>query len=209
MSDEKMVVITDDANMHRAFLKLQPFKTHPADMALLDRAERVVNLDAMADMVEADMVSGRVPRDLGPGMTSLSGETLKELAHQAPETYYAIREELRPQMTLVFAVLIREMRLDEGYTWRALAQEVSEWDLLSWTHLPENQLAGMALCELAADHFEGEHFKAGAWNDFPEPDADPLCSNCRHPRSKHEGACLAIDWPDVESIDCDCKAFRP
>gem|GEM_PF-60879 len=71
---------------------------------------------------------------------------------------------IRARMTLRRAALIRKWRVDEGYSWRTVAAECYEhWaDDACWDP-PSNQLAGMELCETAAE-LVGEHFLAPPWN---------------------------------------------
>jgi death-on-curing protein len=79
-------------------------------------------------------------------------ETIKDFPH------------IRARMTRARAESIRRLRVDESYSWRAVAAECHEqWvDDASWEP-PSNQLAGMELCEAAAEYFD-EHFLTAPWN---------------------------------------------
>lgn len=63
-------------------------------------------------------------------------------------------------MTKEQAKFVRKLRVEEGYTWRAVASACNkEWNG-NWG---SNQLAGMDICEAAAKHFN-ENFMQDPWN---------------------------------------------
>lgn len=71
---------------------------------------------------------------------------------------------IRARMTMQRAALIRKWRVDEGYSWRTVAAEcVEDWGSDACWEPPSSQLAGMELCEAAAEIL-GEHFLAPPWN---------------------------------------------
>jgi hypothetical protein len=77
----------------------------------------------------------------------------------------ALKQIVSQRMTEQRARRVRELRCDEGYTWRAVAHQTHEdWgggaDL--WKD-PANQIAGMVLCEAAAAML-GEDASAEPWN---------------------------------------------
>ncbi|MDE2096386.1 MAG: hypothetical protein KGL39_04005 [Patescibacteria group bacterium] len=74
------------------------------------------------------------------------------------------KSEIRERMTAERAYRIRELRVTEGYSWRALAsQSADDWgDDATWEP-KSNQLAGMALCEIAAASM-GEDYMQEPWN---------------------------------------------
>lgn len=71
---------------------------------------------------------------------------------------------IRARMTHARASHIRHLRVDESYSWRIVAAECHErWGNESSWEPASNQLAGMELCEAAAEYFD-EHFLASPWN---------------------------------------------
>ena len=61
--------------------------------------------------------------------------------------------EVRSVMTVERAREVRALRCDDNHTWRALAAVLHDrWDDADWDH--GNQLAGMALCEVAGELLE-------------------------------------------------------
>lgn len=100
----------------------------------------------------------------GPYVKIESVEQLKELAEAAERTHSTFLEYITSKMTDVRAAEIKGLRVDQGYTWRAVAKETHEaWgDDAGWEP-PSNQLAGMALCEAAAKRL-GENYMEEPWN---------------------------------------------
>jgi hypothetical protein len=89
-------------------------------------------------------------------------ETLRELAGAAKRTHDTAMIALRDVLTPDRCALVRRLRCEDGYTWRAVAEECHEAWRASWSP-PSNQLWGMALCALAAEHF-GESPGDEPWN---------------------------------------------
>lgn len=91
-----------------------------------------------------------------------SAEQLMELAHLAHETFQKFRVDVNKIMTPERAKIVRDLRVQD-YSWRAIARECHAQFNGTWQ--PEsNQLAGMALCEAAAEHF-GENYRDEFWNN--------------------------------------------
>jgi hypothetical protein len=96
----------------------------------------------------------------GKGLVRItSTEQLRALAEaaQATKTTFDDRfADLAPEQ----ARFVRQLRVDGGYTWRAVAETCAiEWGG-DWG---SNQLAGVALCEAAAAYF-GEDGMQPPWN---------------------------------------------
>jgi len=67
-------------------------------------------------------------------------------------------------MTRERATYIRQLRVVQSYSWRTVAAECYEtWATDAAWDPPSNQLAGMELCEAAAEFFD-EHFLQTPWN---------------------------------------------
>lgn len=102
--------------------------------------------------------------ETGEGLITLTPERLKELMVQAAATmdYF---QSLFVDMPKDMAVFVRSLRVDQGYTWRAVAAAVSLKMNLTGTEddWGSNQLCGMAICEAAAKQFD-EDFMTGVWN---------------------------------------------
>ncbi|MBU0846725.1 hypothetical protein KKH23_06000 [Patescibacteria group bacterium] len=65
-------------------------------------------------------------------------------------------------MTLGQAKAVRVLRVDKGYSWRAVAEACYELGWGKWSP-PSNQIMGMALCERAAQLL-GEDYEKEPWN---------------------------------------------
>lgn len=99
----------------------------------------------------------------GEGLIPItSGEQLMELAQAAQATHDTFLSEVAELITDERAAFVRKLRVEEGYSWRAVAEACYlEWNG-DWQP-PSNQLMGMALCEHAANHY-GEHYMDDTWN---------------------------------------------
>lgn len=98
----------------------------------------------------------------GEGMITIeSVEQLKEMAKAASERFDELKELCSP-MTLEQAGIVRMLRVDKGYSWRAIAQACYDLGWGKWSP-PSNQIMGMALCERAAQLL-GEDYKKEPWN---------------------------------------------
>ena len=97
----------------------------------------------------------------GEGLIPLTPSSLSDLMEMAKETR-AYFEEVMPSVTPDQAAFVRRLRVDEGYSWRAVAETCHiEW-AGTWEP-PSNQIMGMILCERAAEVF-GEDPDAPPWN---------------------------------------------
>jgi len=86
-----------------------------------------------------------------------------QLLKRAAEQVVTMFRAMTFDMTKEQAEMIRRWRVDEGYSWRAVAS--AAFGLApAWTWDPSsNQLAGMAVCEKAAE-LHGENFMQPPWN---------------------------------------------
>lgn len=98
----------------------------------------------------------------GEGMITIeSVEQLQEMAKAAAERFEEFKELCRP-MKRRQAKIVRKMRVEMNYSWRAVAQACCNFGWGKWSP-PSNQLMGMALCEKAAEFFNENYTKA-PWN---------------------------------------------
>jgi hypothetical protein len=100
-----------------------------------------------------------------PGYIEITGvEQLKALAEAAVATKNFFDASIKPKMTAERAKRIRQLRVELGQSWRGVASMCAEeWgDDAGWEP-PSNQLAGMSLCEFAAEML-GEHYRESPWN---------------------------------------------
>ena len=95
----------------------------------------------------------------GEGLIPLTPDLFRELAAAGEATFAAFRDGFEA-MTPAQAEYVRGLRCDENYSWRAVAQTCAlEWNG-DWG---SNQLAGMAICERAAEIL-GQHYMEKPWN---------------------------------------------
>lgn len=137
MPEDETIFVTNDQQIHRKG------KLDPTDMEIL----KSVNT--------------------GEGtITIKSVEELKALAKAASDKFDAYSLYVREHMTKEQAEFVRRLRVDEGYSWRAVARRCygnhrfRGW--LRWAP-PSNQIIGMALCEQAAVMY-GEDYEKEPWN---------------------------------------------
>ena len=99
----------------------------------------------------------------GEGTKAVSLKDLREMARQADETYRQILDLVRGGMKKRHARFIRQLRL-ANHSWRLIARLCYNrgWPWARWEP-PSNQLAGMALCERAAE-LHGENYREEPWN---------------------------------------------
>lgn len=135
--DKNITFVTDDREIHRKG------KLDPTDAEILESAKT------------------------GEGLITIkSVEELKELAKAASEKFDAYSLFVREHMTKEQAEFVRKLRVDEGYSWRAVARRCygnhrfRGW--LRWDP-PSNQIMGMSLCERAAE-MHGEDYQKPPWN---------------------------------------------
>ena len=97
----------------------------------------------------------------GKGAIPVSGSDLRKLAKAATNTFGSFRE-YAATITDEQAAFVRHLRVDEGYSWRAVAEACHQEFGGTWQP-PSNQIMGVALCEEAANR-EGADYTTGEWN---------------------------------------------
>lgn len=149
MTDEKKDGVefkTEDAQV-----KGRKGKLDPTDEEILRQAER------------ADSAVARGVDPASEGLIPINSiEDLQDLVKAANETYKSFEKQVA-DMTRKEAREVRRVRVDEGYSWRAVARHFHDLGDFGEFSPPSNQLAGMALCERAAKHF-GEDYMSPPWN---------------------------------------------
>lgn len=95
----------------------------------------------------------------GEGLIQVTPEMLEELAEAAKATVDHFQKVME-NMTKEQADYVRQLRVDEGYSWRAVASACNEAWNGDWD---SNQIAGMAICEKAASFFDEDYFEK-PWN---------------------------------------------
>ncbi len=92
------------------------------------------------------------------GLRQLTPSDLTVLREKGNETIEHLKSFI--SVDTLNAGLIRKLRVDENYSWRAVSRALS----YLWTDVDEsNQLAGMVLCEKAAQMFQ-EDYMEPPWN---------------------------------------------
>ena len=101
----------------------------------------------------------------GKGLISIkSTDALMELANMAKETHEIFIDSIRKIMDKKAAKHIKMLRCEYGYSWRMVASASYKYFSEKADWAPEsNQLAGMALCEIAAESFN-EDYMPETWN---------------------------------------------
>lgn len=132
------VLVTWDRVVRQAAKGLTPYE-------VLDKAKAEGN-----GTKEAQAEVSRL-RHLSPG-------ELTSLADAGNQTYQLFRDKL--DVNQQGACLVRHLRVDKGYSWRAIARFFSRMFNAPWG---SNQLAGMVICEKAAKLL-GEDFLVPPWN---------------------------------------------
>ena len=131
------------------------------DTPLREAAGGLTPYEAMDQAI--DEVQGIPELQQGVGdikaLRSLSPRDLTALATAAADTAAYFQKSIHVEGPNTAGV-VRQWRVDAGYTWRSVSRMYST----AW-HLPfgSNQLAGMALCEQAAKLL-GEDFMKAPWN---------------------------------------------
>lgn len=93
-----------------------------------------------------------------PGTIALTPESMKKLGTQAVATHDGFLAGIR--VTEAQARVVRRWRVDSGYSWRAVADAFSQVYDGDWG---DNQLAGLAICEMAAAWFKEDYLRP-PWN---------------------------------------------
>lgn len=125
--------------------------------SLITNDARLIQSDGSVITPEDDAVMSR----RGP-FVQLGADKLQALAEAAKATWEHFVELSKAIMTSERAAFVRELRCQQRYSWRAVAQRCHEEWQGSWEP-PSNQLMGMALCEAAAEQL-GEDASRRPWN---------------------------------------------
>ena len=123
-----------------------------SDRAIIERGK----LDAADYSVMASTAHGEGKRVLAP-------HDLQELAMKAGDVHGEFLDMVRGGMKKRHARYVRQLRL-ANHSWRSVAHLCYDrgWEWGRWEP-PSNQLAGMALCERAAE-LHGENYREEPWN---------------------------------------------
>ena len=98
----------------------------------------------------------------GEGLITIeSMEQLQDMAKAASERFDEFKGLCSPMM-LEQAKVVRMLRVDKGYSWRAVAEACYELGWGKWSP-PSNQILGMAVCQRAAELL-GEDYEKEPWN---------------------------------------------
>jgi hypothetical protein len=117
----------------------KPLKTHPVDDSIVESAKT------------------------GQGLVKIeSAEQFEALGRAAEAVFKAGQASAAAFLTPERAAFVRKLRVEEGYSWRSVAQACYDAWQGDWEP-PSNQLVGMAICEAAAAHF-GEGYMDKDWN---------------------------------------------
>lgn len=95
--------------------------------------------------------------DLLAGLDSIDLQELREKEKIWQEKYSEVQERIEDTDNYD---LIKVLRTEHRYTWRAVAEIVSLQIGAGWR---QDQMIGMMCCKIAADHF-GENFLKDPWN---------------------------------------------
>lgn len=167
MTHPKTIFVSDDA-------RLRDGKLDPVDEEIMRQAGgggKVFHMNseealAFAGIDDVAAPIGPVEREVGrhtaeqPGLRRLSEDDVHDLVGAAAETWQLLRREARAAMTEERAAYVRKLRVDRKYTWRSVARACSDaWD----TDWGSNQIAGMSICEAAAQ-YSFEDYRKPPWN---------------------------------------------
>lgn len=111
--------------------------------------------DSKASSAERDL--------LMMGSHEITIEEFVRMAQSAGEVYFEFSAWIKPRMTRERAARVRQLRCDEGWSYRHIAGVTHlEWGPdANWQPIT-NQIAGVALCELAAQLL-GENYQQYPW----------------------------------------------
>jgi hypothetical protein len=99
---------------------------------------------ALIDAASNPQAEGLIP------ITSM--EQLRQMALDATNTLDKFKASIRSKMTKQRAEVVYDRYVNQKFSWRLLAVATwSEWGADAEWNPPTNQLAGMALCEIASD----------------------------------------------------------
>ncbi len=101
-------------------------------------------------------------------VTLTTAEEIEELERRVAETHAHFLEWIQPRMTRRRAERIRELRCVEDQSYRAIAgASALEWGPDGVWEPPTNSIAGVVLCECAADVL-GEDVHCYPWEARPQ-----------------------------------------
>jgi hypothetical protein len=83
-------------------------------------------------------------------LVTLTPEMAKDLALQGKQKYDGYLKSLRLSMNAQKALQVKDLRMNKQVSWRGIAA----WCFVHWNgnwYPPTNQLAGMAICEVASE----------------------------------------------------------
>ena len=91
--------------------------------------------------------------EIYPGIYRLENGDCTKLRRSATKTANLFYKKIKSIMTKEDAEKVKKLRIADGNTWRGVAVEMfNEWgEKACWKEIPSNQLAGMALCEVACE----------------------------------------------------------
>ncbi len=117
-----------------------------------------------------DETDAKILRSVQTGQGFIEIKSKEQLEYIAKGLVAALDgclELCRQHMTKEQAEIVRKLRVDEGYSWRAVAHachELKWWPADEyWDRVPSAQPMGMALCEVAAEFFD-ENGREPPWN---------------------------------------------
>lgn len=135
------------------------------DIALIKSADRVISqlelLDHIKNLPDSEKEEARTKF---PGMSEVTEDMVRELARSAAERSTEFKALAMKIMTPKRAELVRKLRCERNYTWRAIAKHCHrEWEG-SWFPMT-NQIMGFEICSIAALSL-GEDPHCLPWNDL-------------------------------------------
>ena len=127
--------------------------------------DQAIHKQGKIDEADAEVVRAA---GTGEGLIAIeSVEQLKAIGEGLVAAFAGCTELCRKNMTMEQASIIRGLRVDEGYSWRAIAHvchDLMRWGPNEyWDRVPSAQPMGMALCEVAADLLD-EDGRQPPWN---------------------------------------------
>lgn len=120
------------------------------------KEKETVNLDVPD--IEQGALNKPDNKDVPDGFRRIGLDETLTMVSSATDTFQHFIDNVELDETML--KYIREMRVERRYTWRAVAETMSELTKGDWG---SNQLAGMAFCDKAARHFN-EYYQQEPWN---------------------------------------------
>lgn len=93
----------------------------------------------------------------------LTPASVRALGEQAGDTFSDLEALVRKRMSTGVALAVRRYRCERNYSWRSVASVMWQHGFARAWRPPPNQIAGMALCKVAAEWL-GEDWLAEPWN---------------------------------------------